>query len=48
MEGYSELIMLRMFGLCVSRGVFQSLVQKHFPLEKPKREKTAGNKRKRE
>ncbi|XP_062844128.1 protein strawberry notch homolog 2a [Trichomycterus rosablanca] len=30
-----------------AEGVFQSLVQKHFPLEKPKREKTAGNKRKR-
>ncbi|KAG9278681.1 hypothetical protein AMEX_G6582 [Astyanax mexicanus] len=30
-----------------AEGVFQSLVQKHFPLEKPKKEKTAGNKRKR-
>ncbi|XP_066512341.1 protein strawberry notch homolog 2-like isoform X2 [Hoplias malabaricus] len=30
-----------------AEGVFQSLVQKHFPLEKPKREKTAGSKRKR-
>uniref|UniRef100_A0A4W4HJI6 Protein strawberry notch homolog 2 n=1 Tax=Electrophorus electricus TaxID=8005 RepID=A0A4W4HJI6_ELEEL len=30
-----------------AEGVFQSLVQKHFPLEKPKREKMAGNKRKR-
>uniref|UniRef100_A0A4W4HHX8 Protein strawberry notch homolog 2 n=1 Tax=Electrophorus electricus TaxID=8005 RepID=A0A4W4HHX8_ELEEL len=29
-----------------AEGVFQSLVQKHFPLEKPKREKMAGNKRK--
>ncbi|XP_060762282.1 protein strawberry notch homolog 2a isoform X2 [Neoarius graeffei] len=29
-----------------AEGVFQSMVQKHFPLEKPKREKTAGNKRK--
>uniref|UniRef100_A0A3B4EL40 Protein strawberry notch homolog 2 n=1 Tax=Pygocentrus nattereri TaxID=42514 RepID=A0A3B4EL40_PYGNA len=27
--------------------VFHSLVQKHFPLEKPKREKATGNKRKR-
>ncbi|KAI5092738.1 strawberry notch-like 2a [Silurus meridionalis] len=30
-----------------AEGVFQSLVQKHFPLEKPKREKSAANKRKR-
>ncbi|XP_063074497.1 protein strawberry notch homolog 2-like isoform X2 [Engraulis encrasicolus] len=30
-----------------AEGVFQSLVQKHFPLEKPKRDKPAGNKRKR-
>ncbi|XP_076847381.1 protein strawberry notch homolog 2a [Brachyhypopomus gauderio] len=30
-----------------AEGVFQSLVQKHFPLEKPKTEKMAGNKRKR-
>lgn len=31
---------------CVLRGVFQSLVQKHFPSEKERREKGAGNKRK--
>ncbi|KAG7488063.1 hypothetical protein MATL_G00029300 [Megalops atlanticus] len=30
-----------------AEGVFQSLVQKHFPSEKQKREKGAGNKRKR-
>ncbi|XP_061093328.1 si:ch73-63e15.2 isoform X2 [Conger conger] len=30
-----------------AEGVFQSLVQKHFPSEKQKREKSAGNKRKR-
>ncbi|KAF5903061.1 protein strawberry notch 2 isoform X1, partial [Clarias magur] len=30
-----------------AEGVFQSLVQKHFPLEKPKREKNVANKRKR-
>ncbi|KAL1281104.1 hypothetical protein QQF64_015704 [Cirrhinus molitorella] len=30
-----------------AEGVFQSLVQKHFPTEKPKREKSAASKRKR-
>ncbi|XP_059418955.1 protein strawberry notch homolog 2-like isoform X2 [Carassius carassius] len=30
-----------------AEGVFQSLVQKHFPTQKPKREKTAASKRKR-
>lgn len=29
------------------RGVFQSLVTKHFPSEKQRREKAPGNKRKR-
>lgn len=34
--------------LCFSfRGVFQSLVSKHFPSEKQRREKAPGNKRKR-
>lgn len=31
----------------VFRGVFQSLVTKHFPSEKQRREKAPGNKRKR-
>lgn len=31
----------------LSRGVFQSLVTKHFPSEKQRREKAPGNKRKR-
>lgn len=34
------------FFLCF-RGVFQSLVSKHFPSEKQRREKAPGNKRKR-
>uniref|UniRef100_A0A8C2I7H6 Protein strawberry notch homolog 2 n=1 Tax=Cyprinus carpio TaxID=7962 RepID=A0A8C2I7H6_CYPCA len=34
-------------GFLSRRGVFQSLVQKHFPTQKPKREKSAASKRKR-
>lgn len=35
------------FSLLCFRGVFQSLVSKHFPSEKQRREKAPGNKRKR-
>uniref|UniRef100_A0A8C2I7S9 Protein strawberry notch homolog 2 n=1 Tax=Cyprinus carpio TaxID=7962 RepID=A0A8C2I7S9_CYPCA len=44
---YTELQQGKICGFLSRRGVFQSLVQKHFPTQKPKREKSAASKRKR-
>lgn len=41
-----KIILFFLLCLLCSRGVFQSLVTKHFPSEKQRREKAPGNKRK--